>query len=437
MTVPPAPPASPLPPYPRIARAAERVARATRRLLHLARWPFALGVALVCATWPASPPRVPWSEGLRESYAPALTPMLGREWEALGLAGRGMRVGVIDAGFAGWRSDPMLRGLQVEGEVDFTLRPAGWAPSARPAAASTDDARAEEFRAEESRAEAAPSDDLTRDASDHGTRVLRALAGRSGGRVEGLAHGARYWLAKTDLPDTETRADETRTIAALRWLAGQGMDVINVSLGYIDFQDGGGYRREQLDGRTARISIALAEVLAAHPDLVVVVSAGNRGAREWRYIGFPGDVAEALTVGAVDPETGRRWRTSGVGPPWLSAPKPDVATWGTRGTSFTAPAVAGLVACLREAAPMLSRRELLALVRGAGSQAGDPDHEMGYGIPRTQALARRLAATGTASDSRPASMRPPAVVRPAPAESPAPRPGATATGSPAAARPSG
>lgn len=380
-------PLPPAPPYPRIARAAQRAARALRRALRLARWPLALGFGLACAAWPASPPRAPWSEGLRLSYAPALVPMLGREWDALGLSGRGVRVGVVDAGFGGWREDPMLQGLQVEREVDFTVRPVGWMPSGAPAQRPP------------------PADDLTRDAFDHGTRVLRVLAGRSGDRVEGLAHGARFWLAKTDRPETETRADEARTIAALRWLAAQDVDVINLSLGFIEFQDGGGYRREQLDGRSARISVALAEVLAAHPDLVVAVSAGNRGAREWRYLGFPGDVAEALTVGAADPATGRRWRTSGIGPPWLPAPKPDVATWGTRGTSFTAPAVAGLVACLREAAPGLSRREVLALLRGAGSQAARPDRELGYGIVRSDALLQGLEARHGVPAARNAASR--------------------------------
>ena len=356
-----------------------------RRGLRLARWPLALALCLFAASWPASPPRVPWSEGLRYSYAPALTPMLGRGWDALGLSGRGVRVGVIDAGFAGWREDPMLQGLQVERQVDFTRRPVGWMP---PAGAG-----------------GRPNDDLVQDVSDHGTRVLRALAGRSGDRVEGLAYGARFWLAKTDLPDSEGRADEARSIAALRWLAAQGVDVINMSLGYAEFDEGEAYRREQLDGRSARISIALAEVLAAHPDLVVVLSAGNRGARDWRYLGFPGDVAEAVTVGAVDPQTGRRWRTSGVGPPWLPAPKPDVATWGTRGTSFTAPAVAGLVVCLREAAPGLSRAEVLALLRGAGTQAARPDREIGYGVVRSDALLEALAARRAAPPARNAASR--------------------------------
>lgn len=364
----------PPPPYPRIARAAEWMARTVRAAVRRLRWPLACGLALFCLSWPASPARAPWSEGLRLSYAPALAPMLGREWDALGLSGRGVRVGVVDAGFAGWRDDPMLQGLQVEREVDFSLRQVGWVPARVPAQPPL------------------PADDLSRDAFDHGTRVLRVLAGRRGDQVEGLAHGARFWLAKTDRPETETRADEARTIAALRWLAAQGVDVINLSLGYVEFDDAPAYRREQLDGRSARISRALTELLAAHPDLVVVVSAGNRGARDWRYIGFPGDVAEALTVGAVDPDTGRRWRTSAVGPPWLPAPKPDVATWGRRGTSFTAPAVAGLVACLREAAPQLSRREVLALLRGAGTQARRPDREIGYGIVRSDVLLQVLAA---------------------------------------------
>ena len=325
--------------------------------------------------------------------------MLSREWEALALTGRGVRIGVIDAGFAGWRDDPMLRGLQVEAEVDFTGEVHG--------------------------------DDLSQSTVDHGTRVLRALAGRDGGRIEGLAPDARFLLVLADAPQTETRADEARTIAALRWLAARDVDVINLSLGYIGFEDAQAYRVEDLDGHTARISAALGELLVAYPDLVVVVSAGNRGARDWHYVGFPADVAEALTVGAVDPASGLRWRTSSVGPPWLPGIKPDVATWGTRGTSFTAPAVAGLVACLREAAPQLSRRELLAELRASGSRAMRPDRETGYGIPQTGVLAHWLAASAPAGQ---AGER--AAVRPVARALPAWRPDAQATAAPAAARPS-
>lgn len=400
---PPAPSQLPAPPYPRIARAAARLAGCVRHGLQWLRWPAAVCLGVSCVLWTTSPPRAPWSEGLARSYAPALVPMLSREWEALALSGRGVRIGVIDAGFAGWRDDPMLRGLQVEAEVDFTGEAQG--------------------------------DDLSRGTVDHGTRVLRALAGRGGGRVEGLAPDARFLLVLADAPQTETRADEARTIAALRWLAARDVDVINLSLGYIGFEDADGYRAEDLDGRSARITVALNELLAAHPDLVVVVSAGNRGAREWRYIGFPADVAGALTVGAVDPASGLRWRTSSIGPPWLPVVKPDVATWGTRGTSFTAPAVAGLVACLREAAPTLPRSELLGMLRASGSRAAHPDREIGYGVPQTAVLARWLAA-GAHADIRAGQKGRAPGVRPAARGAPARQPDAQATAAPAAARPS-
>ena len=55
-----------------------------------------------------------------------------------------------------------------------------------------------------------------------------------------------------------------------------------------------------LDGRTALCSRFLDSLLDAHPHMVVVQSAGNEGKNKWRHISFPGDVAEAVTVGALE-----------------------------------------------------------------------------------------------------------------------------------------
>ena len=51
------------------------------------------------------------------------------------------------------------------------------------------------------------------------------------------------------------------------------------------------------------------------------------------------------------------------------------------GTSFSTPLVTGLVACLWQALPEKTAREIIDLVRQTGSQHEKPDNIFGYGIP--------------------------------------------------------
>lgn len=103
---------------------------------------------------------------------------------------------------------------------------------------------------------------------------------------------------KSDLEHGEPREDERPPVPALAWLAQRQVDVVNISLGYTVFDDFDGYTPQMLDGRTALCSRFLDSLLDAHPRMVVVQSAGNEGKNKWRHISFPGDVAEAVTVGA-------------------------------------------------------------------------------------------------------------------------------------------
>jgi hypothetical protein len=52
------------------------------------------------------------------------------------------------------------------------------------------------------------------------------------------------------------------------------------------------------------------------------------------------------------------------------------------GTSFATPQVAGLAACLLEAHPTWTPRDVARALRATASQAGSPDVRLGYGIPR-------------------------------------------------------
>lgn len=99
----------------------------------------------------------------------------------------------------------------------------------------------------------------------------------------------------------------------------------------------------------------------------------------------PGDVAEAVTVGAADSEGTGRSGKSGTG--YYPHPvKPDLVVYDSpNGTSFSTPVVTGLCAALMGYRPM-KRRELIRLLHASGTRSAAPDLETGYGIPQCDTL---------------------------------------------------
>lgn len=288
----------------------------------------------------------------KHTYSHAIGQMMGPRFDSLAPRGAGIRIGVVDAGFGKFRSDRFTRRLRVADYLDLT------------------------------------DGDTTgffRDDCDHGTRITRNIGGFSNDTLLGLACDATYYLVKSDLEHGEPRDDERRLCRALEWLAQQQADVVNISLGYTSFDDFDGYTPQMLDGRTARCSRFLDSLLRAHPRMVVVQSAGNEGNKKWRYITFPGDVEEAVTVGATDPGGTQRSAKSGKG--YYPQPvKPDLAVYDSpNGTSFSTPVVTGLCAALMGYRPM-ERRELIRLLHASGTRSANPDLELGYGIPQCDTL---------------------------------------------------
>ena len=51
------------------------------------------------------------------------------------------------------------------------------------------------------------------------------------------------------------------------------------------------------------------------------------------------------------------------------------------GTSYASPILCGLVACLWQACPWLSAKQVVDVVRRSGNRADCPDNIFGYGIP--------------------------------------------------------
>lgn len=171
------------------------------------------------------------------------------------------------------------------------------------------------------------------------------------------------------------------------------MDIISSSLGFHAFDNpDDNYDYRQLDGHTALIS-RTASMLAGK-GIVLVNSAGNDGMAAWKKINVPADATDIITVGAVTPER-RNAAFSSVGPTADGRVKPDVMALGSPtsvitgrgtiikdvGTSFSTPLVAGMVACLWQALPGKTAKDIIRLVLDSCDNTAAPDNIYGYGVP--------------------------------------------------------
>lgn len=229
---------------------------------------------------------------------------------------------------------------------------------------------------------------------DHGTSVLSIMAGFSPASFVGGAPGADYHLYVTEDIASEYRIEEWNWLFAAERADSAGVDVIVASLGYNTFDDQSmNYRTLDLNGTTAIVSRAATE--AAGRGMVVVTSAGNEGNDPgWRLVTPPGDAIGTLAVGAVN-AGGARSSFSSMGPTTDGRIKPDLVALGSgtalireagvissgSGTSYAAPLVGSLVSGLLQKYPGLGSKELVDALRQSASQAGDPDNQLGFGIP--------------------------------------------------------
>lgn len=227
----------------------------------------------------------------------------------------------------------------------------------------------------------------------HGTMVLSVMAANMPGVYVGTAPGADYLLLRCEDYRTETPAEEDFWTAAAEYADSAGTDIINSSLGFHNFDDSAdNYPYSALDGHAAMISNTAS--MLADKGIVLVCSAGNDGMETWKKIDFPGDADNILTVGAVSSNRVNA-AFSAVGPTADGRVKPDVMAMGNPtavvtgrgtvgqdvGTSFSTPLIAGLVACLWQALPTKTAKEIIEIVRQSGDRSAAPDNIYGYGIP--------------------------------------------------------
>lgn len=282
--------------------------------------------------------------------------MNGQKFNAAGIDGRGIRVAVLDGGFPQVNTHPAFQHLRDNHQIIKT-----W--------------------------------DFTKDnpyvyrGNSHGTKVLSCIAGKDGDRLLGLATGAEFLLAITEV-NAEPFMEEINWMQAVEWAYRNGANIISSSLGYHKKR----YFPEDMNGKISLV--AKAALIAARKGILVVNAAGNDGDNKWHVISTPADADSILTVGGISPETNFHEFFSSFGPTADGRMKPNVCSYSTaivadgaysyasmQGTSFAAPLISGFVACVWQLNHSMNNMEIKNAVEKSSHLYPYFDYAHGYGVP--------------------------------------------------------
>ena len=334
----------------------------TSRIDEIRRLPFVAAVTPIATrAVPASAnrdtdlPAVPSDTAMLYSQ---LRRMQGEQFVANGIDGTGIRIAVLDGGFKMADEHPAFQhlrdGHRILKTYNFPLKREdvyGW--------------------------------------DTHGTMVLSCIAGINDGKKIGLATGAEFLLARTEV-NLEPRKEEVWWMMGMEWADRNGANIINSSLGYGKER----YNPEDMDGTSL---VARAANMAASKGILVCNSMGNEGDdRTWRTLITPADADSVLSVGGID-EQGNPSDFTSWGPTADGRLKPNVCAYGhafvanpsklnpytyAYGTSFSSPLVAGFAACAWQARPQLNNMQLRTEIEKSADRYPKHDFQYGYGVPQ-------------------------------------------------------
>lgn len=240
------------------------------------------------------------------------------------------------------------------------------------------------------------SDDDFFSTHSHGMSVLSCIGGNVLDSLIGTARKASFWLLRSEDVSSEYIIEEDNWVAAAEFADSVGVDIINSSLGYYEFDDQSmDHTYADMDGKITRVTQGAN--IAASRGMLVFASAGNEGDNAWKYIIAPSDGDNVIGVGAVDKDGVAAYFTS-YGPAADGDIKPNIAAVGLNtylqrsdgklgfasGTSFSSPVMAGMAASLWQAAPNATADEVKWAMEWSATLHDNPDSLLGYGIPDFQ-----------------------------------------------------
>lgn len=283
----------------------------------------------------------------------------GQVLHNMGFKGAGIDIAVIDEAFVGITSNPVLNNIHIKGAKSFIYE-----------------------------------DQDPYGTKDHGVWTTSCMATNKPGFYVGTAPEANYWLLRSEDMSSEYPVEQDYWVAAIEYADSVGVDIVNTSLAYIysdlpPFH----YKYEDLDGKT-EIATQGAN-MAADKGILVVCGAGN--AQSW--VGTPADSPNVLAVGSVNKNGEIDHDFSSFGLTVDGRIKPDVVSLGQgaavidqsgayidikSGTSFSSPNLCGLAACLWQANPQLTNKQVIDIIKKSADRYNNPLLPYGYGIPNMQ-----------------------------------------------------
>jgi len=283
--------------------------------------------------------------------------------DSIGLSGKNVKIGVIDGGFMDANVEPSLKHLveneQIKFFQDYLLK-----------------GNKDTFYGKR----------LAGD--DHGTQVLRMIAGSDKGTSikYGMAENASLYLVRTDHGIRENRIEEDYWVEAIELFYDMGIRLVNSSLGYTNGFDKRkeNHSKKEVNGKSSMITKTAQS--AAEKGMLIVSAAGNDGHNNWEILSLPSDAKDVLTVGAVRFDDWSKIYYSSIGPEKLDYVKPDVVCFAANGTSFSAPVITGLAACIWEYDSSLSNLEVTDIIRNSSHLAKKPNNYVGYGVPDSKKI---------------------------------------------------
>ncbi len=306
-------------------------------------------------------------ENSKEEVVDVLEQIKAQAFVKAGLNAQGVKVGVIDAGFVNVDSNELFKHLRDSNRIiavkDFI------------------DTEREDFYTKQTAG------------CNHGREVLKRITGydESKNLLYGIATGAQFYLARTENGDKEERVEEDNWVAAIEWMHENGVKLVNTSLGYgndFDKQEDN-YITKQMDGNTAMITKA-AQIAVRDKGMIIVVSAGNNGRKEWQIVTAPGDCQEVITVGATSKSSFSKVGYSSIGADFVNYIKPDVSCYSPNGTSYSAPIITGVIACLLQKNPALTSDQVKNYLTKSAHLYPFANNYVGYGVPDLQQLLRLI-----------------------------------------------